>query len=64
MKNQIAKILPKDIRSNDSLDNITSGFLEAMKDILDTQCLMLDKNSYIDRKKVTNVTLPKGWKVL
>ena len=64
-KPSITNVIPDDIRSQDSMDNQVQAFLVAMRDILDTQCRrMMDKDNYVERKKVEKLTLPKGWKVI
>jgi len=64
-KPSITNVIPDDIRSQDSMDNQVQAFLVAMRDILDTQCrMMMDKDNYVERKKVEKLTLPKGWKVI
>ena len=64
-KPSVTNVIPDDIRSQDSMDNQVQAFLVAMRDILDTQCrMMMDKDNYVERKKVEKLTLPKGWKVI
>jgi len=61
----IIKQIPDDIRCQDSMDNQVQAFLVAMKDILNNQCvMMMDKKSYIEHKKVEQITLPEGYKVI
>ena len=61
----ILNVLPNDITELDSIDNQTQAFLAAMKDILDTQCrMMMDKGSYVDREKIKQIVLPKGFKLI
>jgi hypothetical protein len=58
----ILNVLPNDITE---LDSKTQAFLAAMKDILDTQCkMMMDKRSYVEREKVEQIVLPKGFKLI
>ena len=64
-KPSVTNVIPDDIRSQDSMDNQVQAFLVAMRDILDTQYrMMMDKDNYVERKKVEKLTLPKGWKVI
>tara|TARA_R100000808_G_scaffold9358_1_gene25795 strand:+ start:1982 stop:2188 length:207 start_codon:yes stop_codon:yes gene_type:complete len=64
-KPSVTNVIPDDIRCQDSMDNQVQAFLVAMRDILDTQCrMMMDKDNYVERKKVEKLTLPKGWKVI
>ena len=55
INNAVTNVIPDDIRCQDSLDNQLQAFLAAMKDILETQCLMIDKNSYVEREKIEKV---------
>ena len=64
-KPSIIDVVPNDIAELDSIDNQTQAFLAAMKDILDTQCkMMMDKRSYVEREKVEQIVLPKGFKLI
>ena len=64
-KPSIINVVPNDIAELDSIDNQTQAFLAAMKDILDTQCkMMMDKRSYVEREKVEQIVLPKGFKLI
>ena len=64
-KPSIINVVPNDIAELDSIDNQTQAFLAAMKDILDTQCkMMMDKRSYVEREKVEQIVLPKGYKLI
>ena len=64
-KPSIINVVPNDITELDSIDNQTQAFLVAMKDILDTQCkMMMDKNSYVEREKIEQIVLPKGFKLI
>ena len=48
--------IPDDIRCQDSLDNQLQAFLAAMKDILDTQCvMMMDKDNYVEQERIERV---------
>ena len=61
----ILNVVPNDITELDSIDNQTQAFLAAMKDILDTQCkMMMDKRSYVEREKIEQIVLPKGFKLI
>lgn len=55
INNAVTNVIPDDIRCQDSLDNQLQAFLAAMKDILETQCLMIDKNSYVERRRVKKI---------
>ena len=64
-KPSIIDVVPNDIAELDSIDNQTQAFLAAMKDILDTQCkMMMDKRSYVEREKIEQIVLPKGFKLI
>ena len=64
-KPSVTNVIPDDIRSQDSMDNQVQAFLVAMKDILDTQCrMMMDKNSYVERRRIERIVLPKGFKLI
>ena len=64
-KPSVVDVLPEEIVELDSIDNQTQAFLVAMKDILDTQCrMMMDKNSYVERRRVERIELPKGFKLI
>ena len=61
----IINVIPNDIIRLDSIDNQTQAFLAAMKDILDAQCrMMMDKRSYVEREKIEQIVLPKGYKLI
>jgi uncharacterized FlgJ-related protein len=64
-KPSIINVVPNDIAELDSIDNQTQAFLAAMKDILDTQCrMMMDRRSYVEREKIEQIVLPKGFKLI
>ena len=64
-KPSVVDVLPEEIVELDSIDNQTQAFLVAMKDILDTQCrMMMDKNSYVERRRIKRIVLPKGFKLI
>jgi hypothetical protein len=64
-KPSVVDVLPKEIVELDSIDNQTQAFLVAMKDILNTQCrMMMDKNSYVERRRIERIVLPKGFKLI
>ncbi len=64
-KPSVVDVLPEEIVELDSIDNQTQAFLVAMKDILDTQCrMMMDKNSYVERRRIERIVLPKGFKLI
>ena len=64
-KPSVVDVLPEEIVELDSIDNQTQAFLVAMKDILDTQCrMMMDKNSYVERRRIERIILPKGFKLI
>ena len=63
--NAVINIIPDDIACQDDVSNQVQAFLAAMKDILDTQCkMMMDKRSYVEREKVEQIVLPKGFKLI
>ena len=65
MSKPITKFIPSDIRAEDTLNNITQGFLVAMKDILRTQKRMhIDQGDYIEAEKIETIVLPKGFKLV
>ena len=64
-KPSVIDVLPEEVVDLDSIENQTQAFLVAMKDILDTQCrMMMDKNSYVERRRVERIELPKGFKLI
>ena len=64
-KPSVIDVLPEEVVELDSIQNQTQAFLVAMKDILDTQCrMMMDKNSYVERRRVERIELPKGFKLI
>ena len=64
-KPSVIDVLPEEVVELDSIENQTQAFLVAMKDILDTQCrMMMDKNSYVERRRVERIELPKGFKLI
>ena len=53
--NVITNIIPDDIKCQDNLDNQLQAFLAAMKDILETQCLMIDKDNYVEQEHIEKI---------
>ena len=53
--NAITNVIPNDIRCQDSLDNQLQAFLVAIKDILGSQRMMVDKNSYVEREHIQKI---------
>tara|TARA_Y100001968_G_scaffold273537_1_gene266267 strand:+ start:163 stop:366 length:204 start_codon:yes stop_codon:yes gene_type:complete len=64
-KPSVIDVLPEEVVELDSIENQTQAFLVAMKDILDTQCrMMMDKDSYVERRRIERIVLPKGFKLI